>query len=68
MQPNQLTDMEVVELLKGSSTINKARAVFSSYSAMIENDQHQRKPMGPIEIRRLEFEAVQKIKEIFDAE
>jgi len=60
--------MEVVELLKGSSTINKARAIFSSYSAMIENDQHQRKPMGPIEIRRMEFEAVQKIKEIFDDE
>ena len=67
MQPNQLTDNEVVELLKGNSTLNKARQIFSSYSAMIENDQHQRKPMGPIEMRRLEFEAVQKIKEIFDA-
>jgi hypothetical protein len=66
MQPNQLTDKEVVELLKGNSTLNKARQIFSSYSAMIENDQHQRKPMGPIEMRRLEFEAVQKIKEIFD--
>ena len=63
-----LNQSEIMELLKGDSPLNKARQVFSSYSAMIENDQHQRKPMGPIEIRRLEFEAVQKIKEIFDAE
>ena len=66
--PNQLTDKEVVELLKGNSTLNKARQIFSSYSAMIEYDQYHQKPMGPIEMRRLEFEAVQKIKEIFDAE
>lgn len=61
-----MTDNELMELLKGDSALNKARQIFSSYSAMIENDQHQRKPMGPIEIRKMEFEAVQKIREIFE--
>lgn len=57
----RLNDNEVMELLRGDSTLNKARQVFSSYSAMIEQSRE-----GPIEIRRLEFEAVQKIKDIFD--
>jgi hypothetical protein len=63
----QLNDNEVMELLRGNSTLNKARQVFSSYSAMIEQSLEQSKPIGPVQIRRLEFEAVQKIKEIFDA-
>ena len=63
----RLNDNEVMELLRGNSTLNKARQVFSSYSAMIEQSLEQNKPIGPIEIRRLEFEAVQKIKDIFDA-
>lgn len=63
----RLNDNEVVELLRGNSTLNKARQVFSSYSAMIEQSLEQSRPIGPIEIRRLEFEAVQKIKDIFDA-
>lgn len=62
----QLNDNEVLELLRGNSALNKARQVFSSYSAMIEQSLEQSKPIGPIEIRRLEFEAVQKIKDIFD--
>ena len=63
----QRKDDEVLELLRGNSALNKARQVFSSYSAMIEQSLEQSKPIGPIEIRRLEFEAVQKIKDIFDA-
>lgn len=59
---------EIMELLKGNSALNKARQIFSSYSAMIENGMQQRVPLCPIEVRRLEFEAVQKIKDIFDAE
>ena len=62
----QLNDNEVLELLRGNSSLNKARQVFSSYSAMIEQSLEQSKPIGPIEIRRLEFEAVEKIRKIFD--
>ena len=62
----QLNDNEVLELLRGDSALNKARIVFSSYSAMIDQLFEQSKPPGPIETRRLEFEAVQKIKDIFD--
>ena len=61
-----LNDNEVLELLRGNSALNKARQMFYSYSAMIEQALEQSKPIGPIEIRRLEFEAVQKIKDIFD--
>lgn len=57
---------EIMQLLKSDTPLNKARQVFSSYSAMIENATQQRVPIDPIEIRRLEFEAVLKIKEIFD--
>ena len=62
----QLNDNEVLELLRGNSALNRARQVFSSYSAMIEQSLEQSKPIGPIEIRRLEFEAVEKIRKIFD--
>jgi hypothetical protein len=60
-----LNDNEVLELLRGDSALNKARQVFSSYCGVMTSLE-QSKPIGPIEIRRLEFEAVQKIKEIFD--
>ena len=63
-----INEKEIIELLKGDSALNKARQVFSSYSAMIENGMQQRVSLCPIEVRRLEFEAVLKIKEIFDAE
>ena len=63
-----MTDSEVLELLRGDSPLNKARQIFSSYSAMIEQGYQQRKPIGPIDMRRLEFEAVQKIREIFEKE
>lgn len=61
-----MTDDEVMALIKGDSPLNKARQIFSSYSAMIEQDQMQRRPSGPIEILRMQFEAVQRIREIFE--
>ena len=62
-----MTDNEVIELLRGDSPLNKARQIFSSYSAMIEQGYQQRKPIGPIEMRRLEFEAVEKIRAVFES-
>jgi len=63
-----MTDNEVIELLRGDSPLNKARQIFSSYYGMIEQDQMQRNPSGPIDILKIQFEAVQKIREIFEKE
>lgn len=50
---NRLTDGEVMELLRSDSPLNKARRILSSFAARMEQSQD-----GPIELRRLEFEAV----------
>ena len=55
------TDEEVMALLRSASPLNKARMVFSSASASIEQAGQQREPLSPIEMRRMEFEAVEKI-------
>jgi hypothetical protein len=63
-----MTNEEIIAEMQSESKLNRARRVFSSYWGEIENSQHQRTPMSIFEIRAMEFEAVQKIKEIFDAE
>ena len=55
------TDAEVMELLRGKSILNKARAVFSGEYGRIEQAGQQRSPLSPIEMRRMEFEAVERI-------
>ena len=55
------TDAEVLELLRGNSALNKARQIFSGAYGQIEQAHQQRSPPGPIEVRRMEFEAVEKI-------
>lgn len=56
-----MTDKDVIEELKSQSPLNKARQEFSSACARIEQAGLQRKPPSPIEIRRMEFEAVTRI-------
>lgn len=56
-----MTDKEIMDLLRGDSLWNKARAVFSSECAEIEQAGMQRRRPGPIEARRMEFEAVRRI-------
>jgi len=57
------TDAEVMAELKSDSPLNKARAKFSNWCGRIEQEGMQRKPAGPVEIRRLEFEAVEAIRD-----
>lgn len=57
----RMTDQEVMKALRADTALNRARAIFSSAYAGIEQEGMQRKPAGPIEIRRMEFEAVEKI-------
>lgn len=59
------TDDQVIAELKSDSPLNKARAVFSSWCGKIDQAGAQRRPIGPIEVRRLEFEAVEAVVAVF---
>lgn len=58
---DRLADAEVIAELKTTSLLNRARRQFSSWSAKIEQAQQQRRPLTPIEMRRMEFDAVRAI-------
>ena len=57
----RLTDQQVIDLMQGSSRLNKARREFSSACGRIDQASRQRRPLSPIDMRRMEFEAVEKI-------
>jgi hypothetical protein len=56
-----MTDEDVLTLIKGDTPLNRARRQFSSWSAKIEQAGQQRKPISPIDMRRMEFKAVEAI-------
>jgi hypothetical protein len=63
------TDAEVMALLRDNdSPLNKARAQFSFGCARIEQAGQQRNPPSPIEMRRMEFEAVEKMLAVYNGE
>jgi len=55
------TDAEVMDVLRGDDPLSRARTVFSSSCARIEQAGAQRRPAGIVEIRRMEIEAVERI-------
>jgi len=57
----KMTDDEVLAELRSESPLNKARQAFYHWSAKIEQDAQQRRPAGPIETRRMEFDAVKAV-------
>lgn len=61
MPEDRMTDAEVSEALRSDTPLNRARRIFSSECARIEQAGAQAQPAGPIQIRRMEFEAVQRI-------
>jgi hypothetical protein len=52
---------EISGALRADTPLNRARAIFSSYAGQLEQAAMQCRPIGPIEARGLEFEAVKKI-------
>lgn len=56
-----MTDEEVVRALQEDSPFNRARRVFSAQSARIEQASNRPRALSPIDMRRMEFEAVRKI-------
>lgn len=55
------TSAEVLEAIKSDTPLNRARRVFSCGSARIEQAGAQRKPLDPIEWRKMEFQVVAEI-------
>lgn len=55
------TMAEVMAELGTDTPLNRARKVFSSWCAKIEQAGQQREPLSPVEMRRMEFEAVEAI-------
>lgn len=60
------SDEEVMALMMGKSKYNEARQQFSYAMARIEQAEQQRTALSPIERRRLEFEAVDKILAVYN--
>lgn len=59
------TNSDILAELQSDSPLNKARAQFSHGSARIEQAGQQRTALSPIEMRRMEFVATQKILEAY---
>lgn len=55
------TDAEVMDVLRSNTSLNRARAKISGFAGRIEQEGMQHRPAGPIEIRRIEIEAVEAI-------
>lgn len=56
-----MTDSEVMAELRGDTPLNRARREFSSACGQIDQAARQRHGLNPVEMRRMEFEAVAKI-------
>lgn len=63
-----MTDEEVFNELRSESVLNTARQLFSTWSAKIEQAQQQRSALPIIELRRMEFKAVQEIARVMMSE
>jgi len=57
----RMSTSEIMAELGTDSALNRARKKFSSWCGRIEQAGQQRSPLSPIELRRMEFEAVQEI-------
>lgn len=56
-----MTDEECMTLIMGLSPFNKARQQFSNWTAKIKQAQAQRQSLSSIEMRKMEFQAVEAI-------
>lgn len=56
-----MTTAEVMKALGTDTPLNRARREFSSACGRIEQAGQQRSALSPVELRRMEFEAVRRI-------
>ncbi len=58
---------ELIKEMQSNSQLNRARIVFVSECGRIDQANSQRTPINIFEMRLMEFEAVEKIKRIFES-
>lgn len=63
MRKPRRTDDEVMRLLREGGPYEQVRKVISSFAGKLETAVNQRGGIGGIELRRLEFEAVDEVIE-----
>lgn len=63
MTPKRMTDDDIMQHIRSDSPLNQARAAFASEVAYMEQFLAQNNP-SPIEMKRLEFEAITRIMEV----
>ena len=56
-----MSDEEILAEMQSDSLLNKMRQMFSGERARIEQAAQQRVPLTPIQFRRMEFEAAEKL-------
>jgi hypothetical protein len=56
-----MTDQEVIDALRSDTPLNRVRRELSAAIGRAEQAERQRRPPGPIERRRQEFEAARRI-------
>lgn len=62
----EMSNEEVLTELRSTSTLNRARIALVEGMAEMEQGMLQRKPIGPVEMRRLEFQIIQRIQKILN--
>lgn len=60
-----MTDDELLFLLRSEAPMEKARRKFTSWCGRIEQAGQQRKPLSPVELRKMEFMAITNIAATF---
>jgi hypothetical protein len=58
---DEYTDRQIVDMLQDDTVWNIARRQFSSGAARIQQASEQARSLSPIELRRMEFDAVRLI-------
>ena len=56
-----MTNEETMKHIREKTPLDQVRTIFSGRCARIEQSGAQRQPLGPVEMRGMEFEAVRDI-------
>lgn len=57
----EMSDAEFMAELRSDTKFNRARQKFSSWSGKIDQAQLQSRALSPVELRKMEFQAVREI-------
>lgn len=61
MDINTATDREVVDEMRKDTLLNRVRKLIAESAGEIEQACEQRRRLSPVEIRRMEFRAAQRV-------